>query len=186
MPLLDEPRIRRFTRAEYHAMADAGLFERERVELVYGLVRRMTAMHGPHSYAVRRLNILLVPQVAGRAEVLVQLPIAASDISEPEPDFALAPPGDYLDDHPKVCWLVVEVAQSSLRYDRRVKGPLYAEMGVPEYWIVNLVDEVVEVHRELAEGAYGHVTVARRNDVLEVQALPGVTVAVAALLRPAP
>lgn len=184
MPILDEPPIRRFTRAEYHAMANAGLFEQERVELVHGVVRRMSPMHSPHSYAVRRLNTLVVPQVAGRAEVLVQMPVAASDTSEPEPDFALVPPGDYLDDHPHTCLLVVEVAQSSLRYDRSVKGPLHAAMGVPEYWIVNLVDEVVEVHRALSEGAYCQVTVARRGEVLEVQALPSVTVPVAALLRP--
>lgn len=176
--------LRRFTRDEYHRMGDAGLFEQERVELVRGVVFRVSAMRSPHSYCVRRLNDLISPQVRGRAAVFVQLPLAAGHHSEPEPDYALCPPGDYLDDHPHQAWLVVEVAESSLAFDRETKGSLYAEMGVPQYWSVNLVDGLIEVHTAPVDGGYSQVAIARRGDVLSMVALPDVQVAVSAVLPP--
>src|SRR5580704_11900392 len=91
------------------------------------------------STSVTRLNKLLVRALGDRAEVRVQAPFGASDVSEPEPDLAVVPPGSYLDEHPSRAHLLIEVADSSLQDDRRIKGPLYAAAGVPEYWIVDLV-----------------------------------------------
>lgn len=88
----------------------------------------------------------------------VQLPFAASDESEPEPDVAVVARGDYLDGHPRQAFLVVEVARTSADEDRRIKGALYASAGVPEYWLVNLAEHVVEVFREPAVGAYRQAT----------------------------
>ena len=185
MPDVDPAELRRFTRSEFHHMRQAGWFDQQRVELVHGLVRRMSPMGAEHSYSVRMLVRVLVPQVLDRAEVFVQLPMAASEDSQPEPDFALTPLGQYLDDHPEGAWLVVEVSESSLSYDRQVKGPLYASMGVPAYWIVNLVDRVIEVHAEPGAEGYAQVTLARGSDLLTIPDLPGVTVRAGDLMPPA-
>jgi Uma2 family endonuclease len=110
--------------------------------------------------------------------VRVQAPFGASDVSEPEPDIAIVANGDYLDEHPRRAYLLIEVADSSLQDDRRIKGPLYAAAGVPEYWIVDLVAGAVEVHRE--PGSDGYASVARhgREATLTVPGFEDVVVAV--------
>ena len=114
----------------------------------------------------------------GLAAVRVQLPLALSDDSEPEPDLAVVPPGSYRDGHPRRALLVIEVADSPLRKDRREKGALYAEAGVPEYWIVDTTGERVEVHSEIVDGVYGRVMPHGRGSVIAALALPELRVAV--------
>jgi Uma2 family endonuclease len=104
----------------------------------------------------------------------------------PEPDLAVVPPGDHDRAHPECALLVVEVADSSLQHDRAAKGPLYAGMGVPEYWIVNLVDERVEVHTDIVRGTYSRVVPYRRGEQIGTAVLAGAPVEVATVLGEAP
>jgi Uma2 family endonuclease len=91
--------------------------------------------------------------------VRIQGPLLAADKSEPEPDVAVVAPGDDARSHPDQAFLVIEVADSSLEYDRHTKGPLYAASGVPEYWIINLVEGVIEV--QTAPGMAGYTDLGR-------------------------
>jgi Uma2 family endonuclease len=151
---------RPITRAEFDRLVALGFFEDENIELLYGVLVRMTPQDPPHSSVVQRLTTLLVPPLVGRAEVRIQLPFAASDDSEPEPDVAIVSAGDYRAHHPSEASLVIEVAYSSHRKDRSVKSRLYAECGVAEYWIVDIAARAVEVYTQPEGGVY-HVTVVR-------------------------
>jgi Uma2 family endonuclease len=112
-----------------------------------GQLVQMSSQGTLHAYVIGQLNQILVPLLLGRALVRVQMPLAASDISEPEPDLALVEPRAHLADHPRSAYLVVEAAGDSLQKDRMVKARLYAECGVPEYWLVDLDAGLVEVRR---------------------------------------
>ncbi|MBI2898324.1 MAG: Uma2 family endonuclease [Deltaproteobacteria bacterium] len=175
------PPLRRFTRAELARLVALGFFrEDERVELIHGCLVRMTPPGPPHSSAVDRLAEILLPRLLGRARVRIQQPFAASDDSEPEPDVAVVPIGDYSVDHPHSASLIVEVADSSLAYDRKTKGPLYAASAVPEYWVVNVPERTVEVHTAPEPGAYARLEIVR-SGVLGLSAFPDVEVQVAEL-----
>jgi Uma2 family endonuclease len=176
-PIRGDEGIRRLRRTEYEQLAALGCFEGERVELVDGLLVSMSPQSPRHTSAIRRLNHILVRAVGERAEVQVQGPLVVSEISEPEPDVALVTPG-LRSEHATRAFLVVEVADSSLRRDREIKAQLYASIGVPEYWIVNLVDGVVEVSTEPGADGYGRVTTHGRGDTLRLVAFPDITVAV--------
>ena len=170
-------------RAEYERLVDLGFFEDERVELLYGTVVQMSP-HGPqHDAVIQRLTRLLVVGVGDRGSVRIQSAFAASDGSEPEPDVAVVPPGDYDDAHPTEAWLIVEVAETSLPKDRGLKAKLYAESGVDEYWVVNLVDGIVEVFTEIVNAAYTRVTPHRAGAAFRPGRFPDVEVAVSHLLR---
>jgi Uma2 family endonuclease len=110
--------------------------------------------------------------------VRIQSPFAAGDASEPEPDVAVVPSGRYLDAHPSAAWLIVEVADSSLKIDRELKAPLYAQSGVLEYWIVNLVDSIIEVHTTIVRGAYTRVMPYGRGQTITLQHFSDVAIAV--------
>jgi Uma2 family endonuclease len=154
---LQHTRPRRMRRAEYDRLVDLGFFRDERVELIRGLVVEMAPIGAPHSDPIDFLSERFVLLLAGRARVRIQLPFALSNDSEPEPDLALVPPGRYNKQHPSQAFLIVEVAHSSLDYDRLTKGPLYAEAGVPEYWIVNVSGRCVEVYDQTRDRAYQRI-----------------------------
>jgi Uma2 family endonuclease len=181
-----QPERSPLTRTEYEALVRRGAFEAARVELLHGRVVSMSPLGGQHRYSVSRLARLLIGAIpADRARVDVQSSFAAPDESEPEPDVLVVPPGDYLDAPPDRAWLIVEVADSSLARDR-TKAALYAAAGVTEYWIVNLVDRVVEVHR--APGATGYASLVSHgpDDVIALNAAFGdVVIRVADVLPPA-
>jgi Uma2 family endonuclease len=166
-------------RAEYDRLVALGAFEDERVELLHGVLVDMSPNDPRHVSPIDRLTMILAPALVGRAIVRVQSPIAAHDESEPEPDVAVVPLGDYREEHPAVALLVIEVALSSLNKDRRVKGPLYAAAGFREYWIVNVDEKVVEVHRAPEGRAYASVTRHGAGEVLRPEAFPDVAVSVA-------
>ncbi len=102
------------SRREFDELTSRGVLDDARVELLYGRVVSMSPQGGTHSYGVTELARALVPAVGRKGRVRIQMPLAVSDSSEPEPDIAIVPPGDYLDDHPTTAWLVIEVADSSL------------------------------------------------------------------------
>ena len=171
-------RLRPISRAEYEQLVALGWFEDEQVELLRGALVTMSPQGSRHTVAVSQLNELLVLGLKQRAWVRPQCSYAASEESEPEPDLAVVPRRDFSDALPQSALLMVEVADSSLRKDRRVKTSIYAENGVPESWIVNLPDEVIEVHTDPHDGSYRQVTRRDRGETLTLSAFPDVSLAV--------
>jgi Uma2 family endonuclease len=163
-------------------MGDLGFFQHERVELVRGIVVRMSPIGPAHASIVQRLTELLLPRLLGQATVRTQQPFVASDESEPEPDIAVVPQGRYGDRHPDTALLVIEVAESSLEYDRQTKGPLYAASGVREYWVVDVVGRAVEVNTIPVDGRYTRARRALAGESLSPTAFPDLSVDVTALL----
>jgi Uma2 family endonuclease len=181
------PRRRRFTVNEYYAMADAGILtEDDRVELIEGEIIQMAAIGSRHAACVNRLTRLLVDGVGDDAVVTVQNPVRLSDLTEPQPDFALARPRPdfYAGAHPQPddVLLIVEVAHTTLGYDREIKLPLYALAAIPEVWIVDVEGDVVEIYREPSGGEYRRTTTAGRNDMLHPVKLPSLSVPVSQIL----
>ncbi len=176
-----------FTRERYLALVDEGLLDPDdRVELLEGVVVAMAPANPRHAVATDKTAEALRGAIAGRAAVRVQNALVAGPRSVPEPDVAVVAGrlDDYVKAHPSSALLLVEVAESSLPQDRLTKSRIYAAAGVPEYWIVNLRDETVEVHRapDVRTRAYRDQRVARSGERLDLAALPGASVAVADLL----
>lgn len=164
---------------EYQRMAEAGiLHEDDRVELIDGEIIDMAPIGSDHAGTVNGLNRALVLSCGERAIVSVQNPVRLDRLNEPEPDFALLRPRPdfYRGAHPGASdvLLLVEVSDTSLRFDRRVKLPLYARFGIPEVWIVDLHARVLEAHSGPANGAYTQVRTCRPADVLALSAAPDI------------
>jgi Uma2 family endonuclease len=174
--------IRPLRRDEYDRMVDLGMFQDERIELIEGLLVQMSPQGAPHAHAVRQLTRIFGSGLRERALLQVQSPWAATDDSEPEPDIAIVPLGDYSTTHPDRALLVVEVADESLRKDRLVKVRLYARAGVPEYWIVNLPQRTVEVYRLPGPEGYAEVTSRGPEQTISPGAFPDVVIAVGELV----
>jgi Uma2 family endonuclease len=124
-----------------------------------------------HAVAIRLVQIALERILREGYDVRPQLPLTLGEFDMPFPDIAVVPgsPRDYLNQHPTMALLVVEVSEASLKTDREIKGSLYASAGIPEYWIVNLKERVVEVYREPAEDARAVYGVSyRQRAVLSV------------------
>lgn len=176
--------LHRFSVQDYHRMAETGVFDRARVELIRGAIIDMAPIGTPHMWTVTRLTRLLARlMVEERANVAVQGSIRLDLSSEPEPDILLLAwdADETVHPGPEDALLIIEVADSSLAFDRAVKAPLYAGAGVREYWIVNLPERVVEVHRDPGPDGYRHVTTAGSGQLAPV-ALPDFAVAVADML----
>lgn len=180
---LDPATIRPLRRVEYDKLVTEGVFANERVELLYGLVVRMTPINEPHCLAVDRLVEIFILALHGRAHVRCQGSFAASDDSQPEPDLAVYPLRRDERKRPSEARIIIEVSDSSLAHDRQIKAALYAEVGVPEYWIVNLVDRVIEVHRDPAKGVYSTKTLHARGDAITLLQFRDVTVRVSDVIR---
>lgn len=171
-------------RVEYDKLVAEGCFEDERVELLFGMVVPMVPIDPAHDTSGYRVQRLLSRQIVDRAEVRMNASFAASEISEPVPDIFVTPNGDYWHEHPDRAFLIVEVARSSLRRDRKVKTKLYGLAHVDEYWIVNHVDRVVEVHRDPHEGTWRQVSLHHPGDTIAMLAFPDVSIAVSDILPP--
>jgi Uma2 family endonuclease len=178
--------IRQLTVNEYHRMGEAGIFaESERVELIEGQLIAMSPIGSPHFAAVNTLNRLLVRAVGDLAIVSVQNPVRLNDRSEPEPDLTLIRPRD--DEYrsalpgPPDVLLIIEVASSSIDYDRGVKLDLYARHNISEVWIVNLDLARVEVYRSpnVNCGSYSECSHIYGDGTVEIASLPGVVIHVA-------
>ena len=171
---------------EYHRMGEAGILtEDDRVELIEGELVAMAPIGSEHVAATNALTRLLVMAVGDQAVVSVQNPLRLNRRSEPQPDFTLLRPRDYrpMLPRPEDTLLAVEVAASSLDYDRKVKLALYARSGIPEVWIVNLAAREVEVYRAPSGDSYASMRRATGADVLTIEALPAVRIPVAEIFR---
>lgn len=132
-------------------MADAGLLRpEERLVLLEGEIITMTPQKSPHAAAIGKTERALERLFGPGCWARVQMPLVFDPDSEPEPDLAVVAgdPADYVEQHPRTAWLVVEVADTTLLLDRERKLRVYAGAGIPEYWIVNLVDRSLEVYRD--------------------------------------
>ena len=187
MNTIASPRERTFTVSEYHGLAHHGILkENDRVELLDGRIYEMNPIGSRHAQCVRRLTELLVLKIAPRALVSIQNPVRLDDRSEPEPDVALLEPKEvYGSRHPRPddVLLLIEVADTTLDFDRDVKALLYARAGVRELWVLALEEERVHVYRRPGANGYGEYAVVERSAAVDITALPEVgAIPVAAML----
>jgi Uma2 family endonuclease len=179
----------RFTVDDYYRMAETGILtERDRVELVEGEVIRMSPIGSMHAACVKRAANILTPRLQGQAVVSVQDPVRLSDHSEPQTDIALLRPRDdfYAGSHPGPddVLLILEVADTTLAYDRQVKVPVYARAGIPEVWLADLPGDAMESHREPSPDGYRIVQRYRRGERIAPQRFPDFSIGVEDLLGP--
>jgi len=183
-----KPTRRRFTADEYHRMAGIGvLLEDERVELIDGEILRMSAKGSRHNGCIIALDDLLREQLnRDTAMISVQNSIAIDQHTEPEPDLALLRPRDdgYRQALPTSAdvLLLIEVADTSLAYDRDLKLPLYARAAIPEVWIVDLANESIEQYTDPSDEVYRSVRHAARGQAIASSALPDLALPVDAVL----
>lgn len=162
---------RRFTIAEFDRLAELGFFgEDDRVELINGEIIPMVSKGTPHSVCSTRLFRELFKLIGERGTLRGQEPIIIPEYSQPEPDFVIAQnrEDDYLSSHPTPddILLLIEISDSSLKYDQEVKLPIYAEAGVCDYWIFNLVDNCLECYSEPYQHLQGKFGYRRKLIVL--------------------
>lgn len=183
-------RTGRYTARGYFALVDQGLVSPdERIELLDGIIVSMPPHAPPHAAGIRRAQRVLNAALGNLAVVSSQLPLIAGTSSVPEPDFAVLPgrERDYQEHHPTTAHLVVEISDSTLVQDRLTKSRIYAGAAIPEYWIVNLRDRVVEWHADpdTALRVYRRTGRAGDGDRLPLVAFPGLTILGGGLLPPA-
>ena len=166
-----------FTVDEYYRMADAGIFgPEERLELIEGEIIEMSPVGDRHIACVNRATALFGSRLAGKAMVSVQNPVRLDRFSEPQPDIVLARPReDYYAGKrlsSEDTFLVVEISDTTVRYDRNRKMPLYAKAAVPELWIENLQENVILVYRNPRENTFSTSLVFRHGDSISLHAFP--------------
>ena len=178
----------KLTVPEYDKIVASGVFSgknRRRIELIWGELRSMNPIGSPHAAAIDWLNdwsLFAMPR--GTFRVRIQNPVAFLDQdSEPQPDIVWAKPQDYGPRHPTAddVFLLIEVAESSLDFDRGEKAHLYAAAGILDYWIVNLVDRTVDVHRDSQGGQYRSVQPFGPTSILAPLAFPNARLDIAVL-----
>jgi Uma2 family endonuclease len=174
---------RRFTVDEYHRMADVGIFHPdERVELIEGEIVQMAPIGPRHAGCVINVNRLFVTRLGDGAVVSPQNPVVIQPRSEPQPDLLVLRPRDlsYSRKHPtpEDVLLAVEVADTTVRFDRLVKGRLYARAGIAELWLFLTADRIVEIYRQPGPGGYASVTAHGSGQVVSPLAFPAVGFAV--------
>ena len=177
----------RFTAAEYQRLGEVGIIgEEDRVELIDGEILDMGDIGHRHAAQVNRLNRVLVQNSEETMGVSVQNPLQLGERYQPQPDLMLlrARADDYASALPTAAdvLLLIEVADSSLDYDQRIKLAVYARAGVTEVWIVNLDADQVEIYTQPQEAAYTTTRVARRGETVQIGALPAVMLPVTTIL----
>ena len=160
-----------FTREAYYKMAEVGILsEDNRVELIRGEIIQMSPSKSEHASTIDILSEELIVSLRGKAIIRIQNPLTLSETSEPEPDLVIAQyhPHRYqhAHPHPEDIYVCIEVADTSLLYDREIKTKLYAESEIPEYWLINLVDKQVEVFKDPQSGLYNTQETLRTKDSL--------------------
>ena len=178
---------RKFTIQEYHQMLDSGIIAMdERIELLKGEIIAMSPIGIKHAACVRRLNNILSQHLQGEAIIDIQNPLELDNLSEPQPDVALLKPRAdfYATSHPqsKDIFLIIEVADKTVKSDREVKIPLYAENQIAEVWLVDINGESIEVYREPRNNKYQTVFCFRRGQTLSPLVFSPVNIAVKDIL----
>jgi Uma2 family endonuclease len=182
---LPRPRI---TVDEYYRMSEVGLLAPDiRTELIEGEIIEMGRMGSPHAGKVGQLTHLIVPVLGYSAQIRVRLPVHLDDYSEPMPVLAVVRPQKdfYASRHPESAdtLLIVEVSDSSLRFDRDVKVPLYSRHQVPEVWLLDLSRDRMHFFRAPRDGTYTEVSFMDDPKVVALSALPEITVDLSGLFE---
>ena len=177
-------RRRRFTVEEYYALAEAGILSPdERVELLAGEIIEMAPIGSKHAYCVTRFSEEFFTQLGRYIMVRVQNPVRLTDGNEPEPDIVIAYRKDdgYVSAHPgpEDIALLIEVADSTIGFDRRHKLPMYAMHGIPEVWLGDINARSIEIHDEPMAGGYARVRLYGPDETLSPAAFPEALIAVA-------
>ncbi|MCC3411356.1 MAG: Uma2 family endonuclease [Microcoleus sp. PH2017_29_MFU_D_A] len=181
--------LRKWTVKEYQKLGEMGFFHpEERVELVSGNIIRMSAKGTAHTSALGRTDRLLQNLFGNLAWVRMQDPIALDDNSEPEPDIAVVriDPFDYATHHPtpSEVYLIIEVADSSLAYDREIKAKIYARSGIVDYWVLNVNDRQLHVFREPADDGYQSEVILEETASISPLQFPAFNIAIGEMLPP--
>ncbi len=179
------PTIHAFTIEEYQQFLEIQpSHTSQRYELIKGVIYEMPPIGSEHAYTVDILNRLLSRMVDDSFLIRVQNPIQLAD-SQPQPDLTVLQQNDQLRFElptPQQCKLVIEVADSSVTYDREVKAHLYAEAGIPEYWLVNLPERVIQQYQEPTPAGYNLQRIWRRGETLKTAHFPGVAIPVTTIV----
>lgn len=183
------PKPYRWTVSEYYQMGDLGFFDGKRVELIRGEIIQMAPMKTPHATSVR-LILDALRKIFGKGyQVDSQLPLSLGKSDEPEPDVAVVEGSvrDFSNLHPRSAKLIVEVSDSTLRFDRATKAELYAENNIDEYWIVNIKERCIEVYRRPVTDknfgfAFTEIIVVREGESVSPLAKPKAKIKVADIL----
>jgi len=173
----------KFTVQQYHKMVESGILtEDDRVELIRGEIIEMSPIGTKHAACVNRLINLLVQLLGKRVIVAAQNPIALNDNSQPQPDVALLKPRDdfYATAHPQPqdIFLLIEVADATIIYDREEKIPLYAEANIIEVWLVDINEQIVEVYQQPTAAGYQHIQKFACGEILSIPSFADVTITV--------
>ncbi|MEJ7862214.1 MAG: Uma2 family endonuclease [Pyrinomonadaceae bacterium] len=166
----------RFTVDDYHKMIELGMLENyEKAEIIEGeLIKKMT-VGDKHAFVVDNLTRFFIKNVSDDVLVRVQNPVRLTEYNEPQPDITLADLRKFdgrRHPRPQEVILIIEVSDSTLKYDRDTKLPLYAEAEIPEVWIVNLTNEIVEIHTNPSVGLYQLVKIFKRGETIKSETLP--------------
>lgn len=181
LPIPDEARFR-ISGEIWDEIVASGALRGQRVELIDGVITTMSPENARHAWVVTELTAALASRLPPTSRLRVQHPLRLSGTRQPEPDLAVVDAALPRHAHPSTALLVIEVSDSSLRYDRAVKVPMYAEAQIPELWIVNLADALVEVYREPDGSQYRSVSLVRPGEGLASLAFPEIGIDVAELL----
>ncbi|MEC4984219.1 MAG: Uma2 family endonuclease [Oscillatoria sp. PMC 1068.18] len=182
--------IRLWTVAEYHKMAEVGILQPdEPVELIAGqIIRKMSPQNSPHAAAITRSDRVLRNLLPQNITIRIQLPLQLNNYSEPEPDLAVVKRDflDYDDRHPTAAevYLIIEIADSTLKTDREVKALSYASSGISDYWILDLNNRQLRVFRQPREDGYQSEVILTENNSISPLAFPNLKLTVAEMLRP--
>ena len=186
------PLLRPWTVDEYYQMAKTGILQPdEKVELIAGqIIRKMTPQGSFHAAAITRTNRLLNQPVQPRFLVRSQWPIQLDNRSEPEPDLALvkSDPFDYDDRHPKAedVYLIIEIADSTLKTDLTLKKQVYAKAKIPDYWVLDLAKRQLYVYRQPTEEGYQEEQILSEQHSIAPLSFPDFQVKVGEMLKPMP
>jgi Uma2 family endonuclease len=190
LPKTRETPLRLWTVEEYHRMAEVGILQPdEPVELVAGqIIRKMSPQGTPHATTIRILRRLFEQRLGEQVLVQTQLPIQLNDFSEPEPDIALIMADElrYLDHHPlpSEVYLVIEIADSTLKRDCEVKALDYASSGIKDYWVLDVNNRQLHVFREGTSEGYGSEVILGENEQVSLLEFPDLSISISEMLPP--
>lgn len=177
------PTKHRFTVEQYSKMGEVGIFGMEqRMELIEGEIIEMSPIGAKHAGSINRLNRIFASLVGNQAIISIQNSIRINNYSEPQPDIAILYWREdfYVESLPlpSEVFLLIEVADSTLKYDREVKAIIYAKAGIPELWIANLEAQIFEVYRQPSDTGYQQVQIYGKGEVINLLMLPDVAISV--------
>lgn len=181
-----QPRRLRFTVDEYYKMIELGMIkDYEKAEIIEGELIQKMPIGDRHAAAVDFLNRFIIKNVSDDVLVRIQNPVRLTDYDEPEPDVVLADLRRYdgkRHPRPSEIILVIEVSDSTLKYDRNTKLLLYAEAEIPEVWIVNLPNDIIEIHQKPSNGIYQLTKIFKRGETIESEMMPNLQLEVDKIL----